>query len=49
MMQNMGISHNLTQNDRIVSHIVNIFFKVEFTKNVIRRPQDLDFSCERIQ
>ncbi len=43
----LNIGH-LSQ-DGIVSQRSNILIKVEFTKNVIWRPQDPDFSFERIQ
>ncbi len=33
----------------LVSQRGNILIKVEFTKNVIWRPQDIDFSFERTQ
>ncbi len=50
-MQNMGISDNLhnDKEDGAVNQRGNILIQVEFTMNVIWRPQDLDFSFESIQ
>ncbi len=44
-----GYLSQMIKEDGIVSQRGNIVIKIEFTKNVICRPHDLDFSFERIQ
>ncbi len=39
----------MIEEDGVLSKKGNILIKVEFTKNVIWRPQDIDFSFERTQ